>query len=132
MTSSKLFSDVRSIHASGTSMIVDPAINTAYVARRDSGRSGRIRMGIVLKRDRGFGRKSTMHEIDGRPMKPRVSIVGRMTRGVSWLTRVTLLIAWAAAGAFAAEARRPNILFLTADDMSFDSLGVTGCKLPDI
>jgi N-sulfoglucosamine sulfohydrolase len=31
-----------------------------------------------------------------------------------------------------AGARRPNILFITADDMSFDSLGCTGCPLPDI
>src|SRR5687768_8946860 len=28
--------------------------------------------------------------------------------------------------------QRPNILFITADDMSFDSLGCTGCKLPEI
>ena len=27
---------------------------------------------------------------------------------------------------------RPNILFITADDMGFDSLGCTGCPLPDI
>src|SRR5262245_48929918 len=27
---------------------------------------------------------------------------------------------------------RPNILFITADDMSFDSLGCTGCALADI
>jgi N-sulfoglucosamine sulfohydrolase len=30
------------------------------------------------------------------------------------------------------EARRPNIVFITADDMSYDSLGCTGCPLPDI
>src|SRR5688500_5731231 len=29
-------------------------------------------------------------------------------------------------------ARRPNILFITADDMSWDSLGVTGCPLADV
>jgi N-sulfoglucosamine sulfohydrolase len=29
-------------------------------------------------------------------------------------------------------ARRPNILFITANDMSYDSLGCTGCTLPDI
>jgi arylsulfatase A-like enzyme len=28
--------------------------------------------------------------------------------------------------------KRPNILFITADDMSFDSLVCTGCKLPGI
>ncbi len=27
---------------------------------------------------------------------------------------------------------RPNILFITADDMGYDSLGCTGCPLPDI
>ena len=27
---------------------------------------------------------------------------------------------------------RPNILFITADDLGFDSLGCTGCPLPDI
>jgi len=27
---------------------------------------------------------------------------------------------------------RPSILFITADDMNWDSLGVTGCKVPDI
>ncbi len=32
----------------------------------------------------------------------------------------------------AAPSRRPNILFLTADDMNYDSLGVTGCKIRDI
>ena len=35
-------------------------------------------------------------------------------------------------GAMAATARRPNIVFITSDDMSYDSLGVTGCGLPDI
>lgn len=29
-------------------------------------------------------------------------------------------------------AKRPNILFITADDMSYDSLGCTGCSIPDI
>jgi len=29
-------------------------------------------------------------------------------------------------------AGRPNILFITADDMNWDSLGVTGCKVPNI
>lgn len=35
---------------------------------------------------------------------------------------------------FADESKsaRPNILLITADDMNFDSLGVTGCKVPDI
>src|SRR5687767_7858049 len=28
--------------------------------------------------------------------------------------------------------RRPNILFITADDLGFDSLGCTGCPLPNI
>ncbi|HEV2296768.1 MAG TPA: sulfatase [Tepidisphaeraceae bacterium] len=28
--------------------------------------------------------------------------------------------------------RQPNILFITADDLGFDSLGCTGCPLPDI
>src|SRR6266508_5720793 len=27
---------------------------------------------------------------------------------------------------------RPNILFITADDLGYDSLGCTGCPLPDI
>ncbi len=30
------------------------------------------------------------------------------------------------------RARRPNVLFFTADDMNHDSLGVTGCKIPGI
>ena len=29
-------------------------------------------------------------------------------------------------------AGKPNILFISADDMSYDSLGCTGCKIPDI
>ena len=28
--------------------------------------------------------------------------------------------------------KRPNILFVTADDMSYNSLGITGCSIPDI
>lgn len=32
----------------------------------------------------------------------------------------------------AADSPRPNILLLTADDMDYHSLGVTGCKVPDI
>lgn len=38
-------------------------------------------------------------------------------------------------GAFAEEsmeAKRLNILFITADDMNHDSTGVTGCKIPNI
>ena len=31
-----------------------------------------------------------------------------------------------------AEGKKPNVLFITADDMNYDSLGVTGCKVPDI
>ena len=27
---------------------------------------------------------------------------------------------------------KPNILFITADDMSFDTLGCTGCPLPNV
>ncbi|MHC4799052.1 MAG: sulfatase family protein, partial [Planctomycetota bacterium] len=30
------------------------------------------------------------------------------------------------------QTNRPNILFITADDLNWDSLGVTGCKVPDI
>jgi N-sulfoglucosamine sulfohydrolase len=48
----------------------------------------------------------------------------------------SLLLTITAAGAQVAPtsrpAPRPNILFITADDMSFDSLGCTGCSLPDI
>jgi arylsulfatase A-like enzyme len=36
------------------------------------------------------------------------------------------------AGGASGAPRRPNILFITADDMSFDSLGCTGCPLPNI
>ena len=32
----------------------------------------------------------------------------------------------------APSARRPNLLFITADDMGYDSLGCTGCTLADI
>ena len=32
----------------------------------------------------------------------------------------------------AAEKQRLNVLFITGDDMNYDSLGVTGCKVPDI
>lgn len=35
-------------------------------------------------------------------------------------------------GVFTQEESRPNILMITADDMNFDSLGVTGCRVPDI
>lgn len=34
--------------------------------------------------------------------------------------------------AFADAGKRLNVLFITADDMNYDSLGVTGCKVPDI
>jgi N-sulfoglucosamine sulfohydrolase len=33
---------------------------------------------------------------------------------------------------WAADSARPNILLITADDMDYHSLGVTGCKVPDI
>lgn len=33
---------------------------------------------------------------------------------------------------WAADSTRPNILLITADDMGYRSLGVTGCKVPDI
>ena len=33
---------------------------------------------------------------------------------------------------FGAEEKRLNVLLITADDMNYDSLGVTGCKTPDI
>jgi N-sulfoglucosamine sulfohydrolase len=33
---------------------------------------------------------------------------------------------------FAGEAKRPNILFITADDLGIESLGCTGSKTPDI
>ena len=49
---------------------------------------------------------------------------------------LVLLLLPAAASTFAAEPdsrpSRPNILLITADDMSYDSLGVTGCPLPGI
>ena len=32
----------------------------------------------------------------------------------------------------AGQASRPNVLFLTADDLNYDSLGVTGCDIPGI
>ena len=41
---------------------------------------------------------------------------------------ILCLAAFCAAALHAAE--RPNILLLTADDMSCDSVGVYGCKLP--
>ena len=31
-----------------------------------------------------------------------------------------------------AEKQKPNVLFITVDDMDYGSLGVTGCKVPDI
>ena len=31
-----------------------------------------------------------------------------------------------------ASVKKPNILLITADDMSYDSLGCTGCTIPDI
>jgi N-sulfoglucosamine sulfohydrolase len=34
--------------------------------------------------------------------------------------------------AFADDGKRLNVLFITADDLNYDSLGVTGCKVPDI
>ena len=36
--------------------------------------------------------------------------------------------------AFAADqgARQPNVLFITVDDMNWDSVGAFGCKVPDI
>jgi N-sulfoglucosamine sulfohydrolase len=34
--------------------------------------------------------------------------------------------------AFGAEEKRLNVLLITADDMNYDSLGVTGCKVADI
>ncbi len=36
-----------------------------------------------------------------------------------------------AAGAEGGSAKRPNVLFITVDDMSCDSVGVFGCKVPD-
>ena len=35
------------------------------------------------------------------------------------------------AGPLAGEARRPNILLITVDDMNCDSVGVFGCDVPD-
>jgi len=35
-------------------------------------------------------------------------------------------------GVFSQGSTSPNILLITADDMNFDSLGVTGCTVPDI
>ena len=42
------------------------------------------------------------------------------------------LFAASAFGANPSRAQRPNILFITADDMGYDSLGCTGCRLPEI
>jgi len=42
-----------------------------------------------------------------------------------------VLLAALTAHASARSAERPNILIITVDDMSADSLGVFGCKLPD-
>ncbi len=46
---------------------------------------------------------------------------------------VFVTVAWCLSmfGLVAADAARPNILIVTVDDMSADSLGVFGCKLPD-
>lgn len=52
-----------------------------------------------------------------------------MTRTARW----GWFIGWVAvvAGGAAAAAERPNFLFITVDDMSCDSIGAYGCKLPD-
>ena len=43
-----------------------------------------------------------------------------------------LCIVAVSAGAQAEQVRRPNVLFISVDDMNWDSLGCTGCKVPDI
>ena len=47
----------------------------------------------------------------------------------------TLLLGLFVAGMAAAadqESRRPNVLFITVDDMNWDSVGAFGCKVPNI
>lgn len=39
---------------------------------------------------------------------------------------------WVAAAEETPAANRPGVLMITVDDMNFDSLGVTGCPIPDI
>lgn len=73
-------------------------------------------------------------------------MIHRMLYGRALLACVTLIAALVTVGctrpatsqssgaraAHAVATTRPNILFITADDMSYDSLGCTGCTLPDI
>jgi len=48
------------------------------------------------------------------------------------LSAVVCCVATKTSSAAAAEGRPPNVLLITADDMNWDSLGVTGCKIPQI
>lgn len=50
---------------------------------------------------------------------------------VRLLLALVLCLPWVAGRAIgAAQTRKPNVLLITVDDMSCDSLGVFGCKLP--
>jgi N-sulfoglucosamine sulfohydrolase len=49
------------------------------------------------------------------------------TTAVSWFVILSVFVNVAAT----AESPRPNVLIITVDDMSADSLGVFGCKVPD-
>ena len=45
---------------------------------------------------------------------------------------LTILFSVFVAGAFASSKDKPNILFITVDDMNWNSIGAYGCKIPDI
>ncbi|MFT5466827.1 MAG: N-sulfoglucosamine sulfohydrolase [Verrucomicrobiales bacterium] len=51
-------------------------------------------------------------------------------RAMIWKSIVTFAILASAAAGALAQAEKPNILIITVDDMSADSLGVFGCPLP--
>jgi len=48
------------------------------------------------------------------------------------MTGATALLAVSRALAATPTTKRPNILFITADDMNYDALGATGCKITGI
>jgi len=53
-----------------------------------------------------------------------------MTRRNLFLISLLSLSAFVASPALAADAKKPNVLIITVDDMSADSLGAFGCMLP--
>lgn len=53
----------------------------------------------------------------------------RMIKTLSNLLLITVLICHSA---YAKKSPKPNILFITVDDMNWNSLGVYGCKVPNI